>query len=338
VGFQLQPNSQYRIVINSQPLTLKTGVLDADGNVTANFTIPPELEPGFHTLHFYTKNLAGETVDIRKVVYVAASLTDFDGDGVPNTANQCLVMPLSNLDEDKDGVDDACDSDITEAPVVAPPAPEVIPSPEPNPTPTPTPTPNPVPEPTPTPSPTPTPTPDTTTPPQPTDTTITTPSVPDPTSGTATPPSSTPTVDAVIVPSAPTAQPLTTISTTPISAQTAVAPPVAAQVVATPSTIAVPTPSLVAFSLSQPVAVETSEPPIVNGEAIGGLATEIQQSPAPSGAVLSDYVSKSQGTTSVSAVSPQKTIRWMKLLGIATGTAIFALVFVFIIKRRSRNA
>jgi hypothetical protein len=161
IEYDLAPSSAYKIVIHSIPRTLITGSTDANGDITAAVNIPADLEPGVHTLHIYAKNMAGEQVDIQKVVYVAASATDYDGDGVPNSANQCLVFSPSGQDYDKDGIDDACDADIAEPPVVTPdPVPDPVPVPDPTPTPDPTPAPT-APDSTPTQEPAPTPTTDT---------------------------------------------------------------------------------------------------------------------------------------------------------------------------------
>lgn len=115
-GLQLQPGSTYTIVIHSEPRTLATGTVNSDGNVIASYTIPADMPAGLHTLHLYAKNMAGETIDVPHIVYVAASPDDYDGDGLPNAANMCLVFPLSGVDYDEDSIDDACDPDITQQP------------------------------------------------------------------------------------------------------------------------------------------------------------------------------------------------------------------------------
>jgi hypothetical protein len=74
--------------------------------------IPTNIAAGFHVLHIYTTNMAGETVDIQKTVYVAASSNDYDGDGVLNVASPCLVVAPTGVDSDGDGIDDGCDADV----------------------------------------------------------------------------------------------------------------------------------------------------------------------------------------------------------------------------------
>jgi hypothetical protein len=115
-NLQLQPGSSYAIVIHSEPRTLVTGTVNPDGNIVTGYTIPADMPAGLHTLHLYAKNMAGETVDVPHIVYVAASPDDYDGDGVPNAANMCLIFPLSGVDYDEDSIDDSCDPDITQQP------------------------------------------------------------------------------------------------------------------------------------------------------------------------------------------------------------------------------
>ncbi|MEJ0072881.1 MAG: SGNH/GDSL hydrolase family protein [Candidatus Saccharibacteria bacterium] len=115
---QLQPGSGYQVVLHSDAVLLDEGGVDADGNIATTVRIPADTVPGYHVLHVYGTDMAGEPVDVQKVLYVAASADDYDGDGVPNDANPCLLVPLSGKDSDGDGIDDACDPDITATPVV----------------------------------------------------------------------------------------------------------------------------------------------------------------------------------------------------------------------------
>jgi len=79
--------------------------------------MPAGTSPGFHTVDVTGKNSAGETIDVSTIVYVADSGTDYDGDGIPNSSDQCLITPLSGHDIDQDGIDDACDPFIGNPPV-----------------------------------------------------------------------------------------------------------------------------------------------------------------------------------------------------------------------------
>ncbi len=117
-GAQLRPGSTYQVVLHSEPILLDEGGVDADGNIDTTVHIPGDVPAGFHVLHVYGTNLAGQPVDIQKTVYVAVNADDYDGDGVPNSASSCLLLPASGQDVDQDDVDDACDPDIRPAPAV----------------------------------------------------------------------------------------------------------------------------------------------------------------------------------------------------------------------------
>lgn len=106
----------YTVVLHSSPTNLGTLIADGSGDLNGQVTIPPTTPPGFHTLHIYGQDAAGRQIDIYKVIYVAASADDYNGDGTPNSNDQCLVVPLSGQDVDEDGIDDACDPDISEPP------------------------------------------------------------------------------------------------------------------------------------------------------------------------------------------------------------------------------
>jgi lysophospholipase L1-like esterase len=111
----LQLNGTYTMVLHSDPLTLGTVTSDENGDINSSINIPAGTSPGFHTLHVYGQDLAGEQVDIYKVIYVAASADDYNGDGISNAQDSCLVTALSGQDADQDGIDDACDPDIGNA-------------------------------------------------------------------------------------------------------------------------------------------------------------------------------------------------------------------------------
>jgi hypothetical protein len=89
---------------------------DDKGNLKVSVKIPENTEPGFHTLHVYGPDIFGNELDMQDVVYVAASETDFDGDGIPNDQDACAIYPEISQDIDRDGVEDACDALIGEAP------------------------------------------------------------------------------------------------------------------------------------------------------------------------------------------------------------------------------
>ncbi len=106
------PHKKYSVFINSTPTYLGDFVADGNGDLVIAAKVPGSLTPGFHTLHAYGENLAGESVDIYRTIYVAASEDDYDGDGISNSDDACIIAEPSRQDRDKDGIDDACDGYI----------------------------------------------------------------------------------------------------------------------------------------------------------------------------------------------------------------------------------
>lgn len=119
--------SALKIVLNSEPTYLGTFSPDSDGNLNLSLTIPDTIPTGFHTLHLYGQNVAGEPVDIYKTIYVAESPEDYDGDGIANNQDPCQIIEPSGQDVDQDGTDDACDDVIGEPPLVVAPPPVELP-------------------------------------------------------------------------------------------------------------------------------------------------------------------------------------------------------------------
>lgn len=60
------------------------------------------------------------------MITIVANEQDYDGDGILNANDTCQYIAPLSVDVDKDGIDDGCDPEIGEPPVVVPdpPAPE----------------------------------------------------------------------------------------------------------------------------------------------------------------------------------------------------------------------
>lgn len=112
------PDSQVNITLHSTPIALGSFAANNKGVVSTVVTIPSDTEPGFHTLKVAGKDKFGTAIVFEKVVYVAQSEEDMNGNGVQDINEPCGVFPGSGVDEDKDRLDDACDNEITE--VVSP--------------------------------------------------------------------------------------------------------------------------------------------------------------------------------------------------------------------------
>lgn len=83
--FLTKPDAEYRLVLNSTPVNLGNYRSDTNGDISITTTMPAGVTPGFHTLHLYGTDMMGNPIDIQQVVFMAASETDFDGDGIPNS-------------------------------------------------------------------------------------------------------------------------------------------------------------------------------------------------------------------------------------------------------------
>ncbi|MCA9325212.1 SGNH/GDSL hydrolase family protein [Candidatus Saccharibacteria bacterium] len=100
-------NSAYDAVLHSDPIDLGAVYSDDNGDIHSTITIPATVPVGYHTLHLYGKNIAGDNIDIQKVVYI----TDGEQTGY------CGFISDTGIDIDQDGIDDACDGVIGAAPV-----------------------------------------------------------------------------------------------------------------------------------------------------------------------------------------------------------------------------
>jgi hypothetical protein len=108
----LSSGSILQAELHSTPTNLGSFTTDANGDLSANITIPASVPTGYHSLHFYGSDITGQPVDIFKTIYVAATADDLDGNGVTDSTQACVGITASDQDADKDGIDDACDANI----------------------------------------------------------------------------------------------------------------------------------------------------------------------------------------------------------------------------------
>ncbi|MBC7582074.1 hypothetical protein H7097_04395, partial [Aeromicrobium sp.] len=117
--YGLKPASAYQASLDGDPIgSLGTFATDGAGNLDFILTLPTGTATGYRTLIITGVNIAGQLVEVNTTFYVAASSDDFDGNGILNTQDKCLIIPGSGIDSDADGIDDACDPVIGDAPAV----------------------------------------------------------------------------------------------------------------------------------------------------------------------------------------------------------------------------
>lgn len=116
IGNYFTAGDIFAVELHSDPIQIGTATAIDNETLSLDATIPAGAEPGPHEVHIYGNNIAGEPIDIYQNVLLIASQDDYDGDGIPNIADQCTFITPSGVDSDADGVDDACEPVVGEAP------------------------------------------------------------------------------------------------------------------------------------------------------------------------------------------------------------------------------
>jgi hypothetical protein len=109
----LPPGGNFNIELHSDPISLGSFTSDINGNISKQITIPTGIPTGYHTLHVYGADITGQSIDIYKDIYITKTADDLDGNGVDDSSQDCVGIEASGQDYDKDGVDDACDANIS---------------------------------------------------------------------------------------------------------------------------------------------------------------------------------------------------------------------------------
>ena len=105
--------SAVHILLYTSPTDLGTYTTDTNGRVSQAVTIPADITPGYHTIEVHGTGQDGKPLTLWKIIEVRSQDdSDFDGDGVPNSSDNCEYIQPVGMDEDGDGIDDGCDPEI----------------------------------------------------------------------------------------------------------------------------------------------------------------------------------------------------------------------------------
>jgi len=119
--YSLAPGSTAVLTLHSDPIELGNYEVDSEGRVLADVQIPSTVPAGYHTLLLDGKTYSGEDIEYEQVILVkGGNPNDIDEDTVSDDIDPCLFISPANLDDDGDGLDDACDPEIGEKPAVKP--------------------------------------------------------------------------------------------------------------------------------------------------------------------------------------------------------------------------
>lgn len=97
----------FRIVLHSEPVELGAFTANGESNLKISVEIPEDTESGLHELHLIGNNIAGEPVDYFVPIYISGQEPE----------SSCGLLPESGVDVDQDGIDDACDGYVGQAPI-----------------------------------------------------------------------------------------------------------------------------------------------------------------------------------------------------------------------------
>ncbi len=113
----LRPNQSVRLEIHSDALIIGEGMTDNNGEFKTEVSIPTGIDPGLHTLHIYSKDKEGNSIDHYQDIFIIGPTNDIDDDGIDDSQDTCLFVASSGTDINNDLVDDACPWRSSIAPV-----------------------------------------------------------------------------------------------------------------------------------------------------------------------------------------------------------------------------
>lgn len=111
---RLQPVTPVKVTIHSDTVVLASASANADGSFALDTHIPGDMAAGYHMLVIEGTGFDGVGVKYIQPIFVTGPQSDIDGDGIGNAVDTCEFLTPAGADGDRDGVDDNCDSIISE--------------------------------------------------------------------------------------------------------------------------------------------------------------------------------------------------------------------------------
>lgn len=106
----LAPDSTYTVSVGGTAVgSIRS---DTHGNIDGALPLPAGSSGGIQEVAVGGSSQSDTPITVVETVYVHDSPTDYDGDGIANDRDSCPLVINSSVDEDKDGIDDACDPTV----------------------------------------------------------------------------------------------------------------------------------------------------------------------------------------------------------------------------------
>ena len=111
-----KPWKKVHVKIYSEPRDLGEIETDKNGEINGSVALPEDLPAGYHTLVVSGEAPDGKKQELYQTILVKGpNPDDIDENGTPDKLQPCgAFTQAANKDEDLDGIDDACDPEITD--------------------------------------------------------------------------------------------------------------------------------------------------------------------------------------------------------------------------------
>ena len=111
-----KPHKKVYVKIYSDPRDLGEIETDENGEIDGRVALPEDLPAGYHTLVVSGESPSGEKTELYQTILIkGANPEDIDENSILDKNQPCgAFLPVANEDKDFDGIDDACDPEITD--------------------------------------------------------------------------------------------------------------------------------------------------------------------------------------------------------------------------------